>query len=42
MIGEWDTTGKVENEGQSDGYFFQDAATQRMVCVCGQVIITVK
>jgi hypothetical protein len=40
LIGEWTTTGAVLNEPQSDGYLFRDAATQQMVRVSGEVIIT--
>lgn len=41
-IGEWDTTGVVLNQPQSDGFYFEDAATHKKVEVCGQLIITVK
>jgi hypothetical protein len=40
LIGEWTTTGAVINEPQSDGYLFTDAATNEMVRVSGEVIIT--
>jgi hypothetical protein len=40
LIGEWTTTGAVLNERQSDGYLFTDAATNEMVRVSGEVIIT--
>lgn len=42
LIGEWESTGAVENQHSSDGFYFQDAITGNKVEVCGQVIITVK
>lgn len=42
QIGQWESTGKVSNEAQSDGYYFQDKATGLMVTVSGTVQITVK
>ena len=41
-IGHWESTGKVVNEEQSDGYYFEDAATRQLVTVSGTVAITVK
>jgi hypothetical protein len=41
-IGEWDSTGKVQNEGKSCGYYFEDAATHRPVHISGHVTITIK
>ena len=41
LIGEWETTGKIENEEHSNGYYFQDEKTGKMVMIDGQVIITV-
>lgn len=35
------TTGKVENEDHSDGYYFQDAETNKLVTVSGNCVITV-
>lgn len=40
LIGEWDSTGKVQNEAQSDGYYFEDAKTHKIVEVSGTVQIT--
>jgi hypothetical protein len=42
LVGEWVTTGKIENEGQSDGYYFTDQATGKLVMVSGAVQITVE
>lgn len=41
LVGEWDTDGKI-NETQSDGYYFEDKATGKIVSVSGTVQITVK
>lgn len=35
----WVTTGSVENEEKSDGYYFQDDATKKLVRVSGSVVI---
>jgi hypothetical protein len=35
------TTGKVENEAHSDGYYFQDEATGKFTTVSGDCVITV-
>ena len=35
------TTGKIENEGYSDGYYFQDESTGKFVGVSGNCVITV-
>ena len=41
-IGEWTSTGKVQNEGNSDGYQFMDSASQKQIRVSGECIIFVK
>lgn len=41
-VGEWDSTGDVENQSSSDGWYFEDALTRKKIEVCGTVIITVK
>lgn len=41
LIGEWDSVGKI-NETQSDGYYFQDLKTGKLVSVSGTVQITLK
>jgi len=40
LVGEWDSTGKIASETQSDGWFFQDAITKKLVRVSGTVVIT--
>lgn len=42
VIGEWDSTGKVQTEPQSDGWYFKDAATGKIVEVSGTIQITIK
>ena len=42
VVGEWTSSGKIENEDQSDGYYFKDDATGKMVTVSGDVTITVE
>ena len=37
---EWTSTGKVESEANSDGYFFMDKATGNLIEVTGRVVIT--
>jgi hypothetical protein len=40
IVRTYTSTGKVLSEEQSDGYYFTDAATGKLVEVAGQVIIT--
>ena len=40
IIRTYESTGKVSSEKDSDGYFFKDAQTGKLVEVSGQVIIT--
>lgn len=42
IVGEWDSTGKVQNEQGSDGYAFEDATTHNIVEVSGTVQVTIK
>ncbi len=35
----WVSTGKVYSEGSSDGYYFKDKATGKLVEVSGDVVI---
>ncbi len=42
VVGEWTSTGKIVNESNSDGYYFKDDKTGKMVTVCGDVTITVE
>jgi len=41
LIGEWQTEGKVLSEDNSDGYYFTDSATGKLVRVTGDVIIRI-
>ncbi len=41
LIGEWDSTGKIENETHSDGYYFEDVKTKKIVRISGDVQITI-
>jgi len=40
MVREWTSTGKVLTETNSDGYYFCDVETQRLVRVTGDLVIT--
>jgi hypothetical protein len=42
VVGEWETTGKVENEAHSDGYYFQDDKSKRFITISGTVVIEVE
>lgn len=39
LVGEWTSTGRVENEPKSDGWHFVDAATGKYVRIGGDVVI---
>lgn len=39
VIKKWESTGGVSNEAQSDGWYFMDAATGKLVEVAGTLII---
>lgn len=39
IIGTWIATGNVSNEGQSDGWYFKDAVTGKLVEVTGTLVI---
>ena len=36
----WTSTGKIQSEKESDGYYFMDKKTKKLVEVSGSVIIT--
>lgn len=40
LVREWTSTGKVLSEPNSDGYYFKDKETGRLVEVSGDVVIT--
>lgn len=35
----WESTGKVETERGSDGWYFMDAATRKLVRVSGDIVV---
>jgi hypothetical protein len=35
----WVSSGKIENESKSDGYYFQDDKTGKLIRVSGQILI---
>jgi hypothetical protein len=37
---EWISTGKVQSEANSDGYYFMDKATGKLIEVTGRLVIT--
>lgn len=39
LVREWTSTGKVLTEEHSDGWYFEDAGTHRLVRVSGDVVI---
>lgn len=42
QLKEWDSDGKVLSEDNSDGWYFTDAKTGRLVIVSGNVVIEAK
>lgn len=42
VVEEWVSSGKIENEANSDGYYFKDDKTGKMVSVTGDVVIEVE
>lgn len=42
LVGEWDSTGMVKNEPDSDGYYFEDRKTGKIVMISGDVQITLE
>jgi hypothetical protein len=42
IINRWCSTGNVSNEGNSDGWYFEDSASRKLVEVTGMLVITVK
>lgn len=42
VISRWCSTGNVSNEESSDGWYFEDSATHKLVEVTGMLQITVK
>ena len=42
VINQWESTGGVSNEQHSDGWYFEDAATRKLVEITGTITIEVK
>lgn len=40
LVRTWHSTGKVGTETQSDGYFFRDKETDKLVRVSGDLVVT--
>ena len=40
LVREWISTGKVNSEDGSDGYYFKDKSTGKLVEVTGDIVIT--
>jgi hypothetical protein len=40
LVRTWVSTGKVKSEEGSDGYYFKDKATGKLVEVAGDIVIT--
>ena len=41
-IKQWESTGSVSNEANSDGWYFEDVATDKLIEITGTIIIEVK
>lgn len=41
LVGEWDSVGKVREESGSDGWYFEDAKTGKLVRMSGTVVVTI-
>ena len=42
VVGEWTSNGRVFSEEHSDGYYFEDKATGKVVEVSGDIQITIE
>lgn len=40
IIGQWDTNGTIHNEEYSDGFYFTDKATGKLVRLTGTTVVT--
>jgi hypothetical protein len=38
-VGEWTSTGNVSNQSQSDGWYFEDEKTHKLIEVAGTLVI---
>lgn len=41
-INKWESTGSVSNEEHSDGWYFEDVKTRKLVEITGTIVIEVK
>lgn len=39
IIGQWESTGNVSNEAQTDGWYFEDVKTHKLVELTGALVI---
>jgi hypothetical protein len=39
VIGKWESTGNVSNESNSDGWYFEDSKTGKLVEITGSITI---
>ena len=42
VFNQWESTGNVSNEANSDGWYFEDAKTGKLVEVTGSIVIEVE
>ena len=42
IINEWESTGNVSNAENSDGWYFEDAKTQKLIEITGTITIEVE
>ena len=40
LVRTWTSTGRINSEENSDGYYFMDAETRALVTVTGDIVIT--
>lgn len=39
-VGVWHTTGKIQSEEHSDGYYFESEETKGLITVSGNIVVT--
>jgi hypothetical protein len=39
VIGQWESTGNVSNESQSDGWYFKDEKSGKLIEIAGTMVI---
>jgi hypothetical protein len=39
IIKQWESTGNVSNQAQSDGWYFEDSKTHKLIEVTGTLVI---